>query len=62
MMLEHSLRRLTKDLKDLIEEQKREPIYNIAARPLEESLFVWHANLVGPGKFDIENDYKYQVL
>ena len=55
-MLEHSLRRLTKDLKDLIEEQKREPIYNIAARPLEESLFVWHANLVGPGKFDIEND------
>ena len=41
--------RLMKDLKELRSQQAIDPLYNIAAHPLDESLFVWHANLVGPG-------------
>lgn len=39
-------KRLIKDLKDF--ELNRVPTVNVAAHPLPEDLFVWHANLLGP--------------
>lgn len=39
-------RRLIRDMKDM--EENEIPTINISATPLEDDLFVWHANLVGP--------------
>lgn len=42
----NSARRLQKDLKEL--EDSKIPLVGVAARPLSNSLYVWHGNLRGP--------------
>lgn len=42
----NSGRRLQKDLKEL--EDNKIPLVGVSARPLSNSLYVWHGNLRGP--------------
>ena len=39
-------RRLIRDMKDM--EENTIPTINVSATPMEDDLFVWHANLIGP--------------
>lgn len=41
-----SARRLQRDLKELME--AREPLVGVAAKPLSNSMYVWHGNIKGP--------------
>ena len=42
----NSARRLQKDLKEL--EDQTVPLVGVSARPLSNSLYIWHGNLRGP--------------
>jgi ubiquitin-protein ligase len=42
----NSARRLQRDYKELIE--AREPLVGVAAKPLSNSMYVWHGNIKGP--------------
>lgn len=44
----YSQKRLIKDLQEI--EKEKIPTVGVTARPLENDMFVWHANIKGPEK------------